>query len=107
MKETNITDANLQIMEVAAFTESELQGDSNFSPGEAVLRARINFLHAQGLPKGSIPTCAKEVAACPNGAPPATVSADVLSASLLEHKNAFQGSLVTTGQFIMMQAGGA
>ena len=105
MWESNIIDANLQIMEVTAFTESELQGNGRLGPGEAVLRSRINFLHAQGIPKDSIPTCAKEVAECPNGASPAIVSEDWLALSLLEQSSSFGGAFMTSGSFTMISSG--
>jgi len=76
MQKSNMTEANLQLQEVASFSEAHLRGDSTMAPGEVVLQARIDFLQAQGIPRASIPTCRKEVAQCEGGAPPATVRED-------------------------------
>jgi hypothetical protein len=104
MQKSNMTEANLQLEEVASFSEADLRGDSTMGAGEVVLRARIAFLHAQGIPKASIPTCHKEVAQCEGGAPPATVSeawfasGDNAASSLLSSSS--QASLGLGTQFV-------
>jgi len=106
MHKNNMTEASLQLQEVHSFSEADLRGDSTMGAGERVLRARIDFLHAQGIPKASIPTCHKEVAQCEGGAPPATVaeawlaSEDNAASSLLSMSVQGRGGfLAATGSF--------
>jgi len=104
MQKSNMTEANLQLQEVASFSEAHLRGDSTMAPGEVVLQARIDFLQAQGIPRASIPTCRKEVAQCEGGAPPATVSEawlSLLSMSARVTRRGSGGFLAATGSFTL------
>lgn len=51
---------------------------SELGLGQIFLQLRILFFVKQGIPVSSIPTCATEVATCPDGKAPATVSNDFL-----------------------------
>jgi len=108
------------------FQEEDLNGGDGIVPGEIFLRARILFFIKQGIPGDKIPTCAGEVQSCSNGLPPTTVAAEWIdatqksdSASLLllrrsrdtnmtsDSAGSFAGTLMTSGSFTMMAAGGA
>jgi hypothetical protein len=100
LQQSGATSANMDVTEVASFSEADLRGNDDLSPGEAVLRARIEFLKAQGLPVSSIPTCAAEVQTCPGDVPPATVAAEWLNGAGLVLKQRHTAVMTRGGGFL-------
>lgn len=104
----------------------EVRGIGDFSstqPGEQVLNVRIAFLMNQDIPANSIPTCKETVKKCSDGSSPASASQSTLDtlagvglldinsikddnfvSSLIE-SDGFFSALMTSGSFMMMQAG--
>jgi hypothetical protein len=104
----------------ADITAEQLRGESDgLQPGEIILRTRLLYFADQQIPMGSVPTCQKEVASCPDGQKPTIVQPAWLenakakkqrqgraaSGGLLVQVaagNMFAGALLTSGSYTMM-----